>query len=243
MIANLLDNAIQHNIPNGSVELTTGRVTAASQLSVRNSGPNVPTAEVERLFQPFQQLGHNRTGSREGHGLGLAIAQAIAQAHHANITAHPRSSGGLDIEIRFHSPQNSERRHLTALTAWARQPPVSRACKAADWHERPGSAGATSSPGAMPHPSFTRQSEPLPQPTPIPPERRWPGTCSSPNAGRGGPLHQSSCPGASQALEWRIWRGADTNRAWILRPGLTSARASGLEASFGSWRIGSGRSC
>jgi signal transduction histidine kinase len=108
MIANLLDNAIQHNIPNGSVDLTTGRVTTASQLSVRNSGPIVPATEVERLFQPFQQLGHNRTGSGEGHGLGLAIVQAIAQAHHANIAAHPRSSGGLDIEARFHSPQNSE---------------------------------------------------------------------------------------------------------------------------------------
>ncbi|MDQ6697133.1 MAG: ATP-binding protein, partial [Actinomycetota bacterium] len=108
MIANLLDNAIQHNIPNGSVDLTTGRVTAGSQLSVRNSGPIVPAAEVERLFQPFQQLGHNRTGSGEGHGLGLAIVQAIAQAHHANITAHSRSSGGLDIEVRFHSTKNSE---------------------------------------------------------------------------------------------------------------------------------------
>jgi signal transduction histidine kinase len=108
MIANLLDNAIQHNTPDGSVELTTGRVTAASQLSIRNSGPIVPTTEVQRLFQPFQQLGHNRTGSGEGHGLGLAIVQAIAQAHHATITAHPRSSGGLDIEVRFHLPGNSE---------------------------------------------------------------------------------------------------------------------------------------
>jgi signal transduction histidine kinase len=106
LIANLLDNAIQHNIPKGSVVLTTRRVTAASQLSVRNSGPIVPTAEMERLFQPFQQLGHNRTGSGEGHGLGLAIVQAIAQAHHANIAAHPLSSGGLDIDVRFHSPPN-----------------------------------------------------------------------------------------------------------------------------------------
>ena len=105
LIANLLDNAIQHNTPDGSVDLTTGPVTAASRLSVRNSGPIVPTAEVQRLFQPFQQLGHNRTGSGEGHGLGLAIVQAIAQAHHAHITAQSRSTGGLDIEVRFHSPR------------------------------------------------------------------------------------------------------------------------------------------
>jgi signal transduction histidine kinase len=107
MVANLLDNAIQHNVPDGSVDLTTGRVRAASQLSVRNSGPIVPTAEAERLFQPFQRLGHDRTGSGDGHGLGLAIVQAIAQAHGAEITAHPRPQGGLDIEVSFPSPQNS----------------------------------------------------------------------------------------------------------------------------------------
>jgi signal transduction histidine kinase len=103
MVANLLDNAIQHNIPGGSIDLTTGQATSASQLSVRNSGPFVPAAEIERLFQPFQQLGHNRTGSGEGHGLGLTIVQAIAQAHHADINARAGSAGGLDIDVRFHS--------------------------------------------------------------------------------------------------------------------------------------------
>lgn len=101
MVANLLDNAIQHNGPDGSVEVTTSRLSGASQLAVGNTGPIVPTAEVERLFQPFQQLGHDRTGSGEGHGLGLAIVKAIAQAHHAKITAHPRATGGLDIEVSF----------------------------------------------------------------------------------------------------------------------------------------------
>ena len=102
MIANLLDNAIQHNAPDGSVELTTSRVTGAAQLSVRNSGPAVPATEVERLFQPFQRLGHDRTGANR-HGLGLAIVKAIAQAHRAKITAHARSGGGLDIAVSFNS--------------------------------------------------------------------------------------------------------------------------------------------
>jgi signal transduction histidine kinase len=101
MVANLLDNAIQHNRPDGSVDLTTSRLRGASQLSVGNSGPIVPTAEVERLFQPFQRLRHNRTGSGNGQGLGLAIVKAIAQAHRAEITAHPRFNGGLDIEVSF----------------------------------------------------------------------------------------------------------------------------------------------
>jgi signal transduction histidine kinase len=107
MVANLLDNAIQHNSPDGSVDLTTSQLGAASRLSVGNSGPIVPTAEVERLFQPFQRLGHDRAGFGDGHGLGLAIVKAIAQAHCAKITAHPRSAGGLDIEVSFPAPQEA----------------------------------------------------------------------------------------------------------------------------------------
>jgi signal transduction histidine kinase len=105
LIANLLDNAIEHNIPNGSVDLTTSRLGAASRLSVGNPGPIVPAAEMERLFAPFQRLGHDRTGS--GHGLGLAIVQAIASAHGATITADPRSAGGLDVQVSFRSPHDA----------------------------------------------------------------------------------------------------------------------------------------
>ena len=107
MVANLLDNAIQHNLPNGTVELATSQLIAGSQLSVRNSGAVVPAAEVERLFQPFQRLGHDRTRSGDGHGLGLAIVQAIAKAHAATVTAHARARGGLDLEVSFPAPQDS----------------------------------------------------------------------------------------------------------------------------------------
>jgi signal transduction histidine kinase len=103
LVANLLDNAIQHNVPNGNIELSTNRLRTVSQLSIGNSGPIVPAAEVERLFQPFQRLGHDRTGSGDRHGLGLAIAKAIAQAHDADITPHPRSTGGLNILVSFPS--------------------------------------------------------------------------------------------------------------------------------------------
>ena len=107
MVANLLDNAIQHNVPDGGIDLSTNRRRTVSQLSVGNSGSIVPAAEIERLFQPFQRLGHDRTTSGDGHGLGLAIVEAIAQAHGANITAHPRSSGGLDIAVNFPSPPSA----------------------------------------------------------------------------------------------------------------------------------------
>jgi signal transduction histidine kinase len=72
---------------------------------VTNSGPVIPAAEVDRLFQPFQRLGP-RPARRDGHGhgLGLSIVRAIAAAHAATITAQPRPGGGLAIDVTFPPP-------------------------------------------------------------------------------------------------------------------------------------------
>ena len=74
-------------------------------LRVSNSGPVIPPAEVDRLFQPFQRLGDERVRRQHGRdgglGLGLAIVRAIAVAHGAEITALARPEGGLDITVTF----------------------------------------------------------------------------------------------------------------------------------------------
>ncbi len=101
LIANLLDNAIRHNIPQGSVEITTGSRHQHAFLTVTNSGPTVPPEEVPRLLQPFQRLHGARTNHASGNGLGLAIINAIATAHRATLTAQPRPGGGLTVEVTF----------------------------------------------------------------------------------------------------------------------------------------------
>jgi hypothetical protein len=72
-------------------------------LSVLNTGPAVPAAALDRLFQPFQRLAADRTSRGEGLGLGLglSIVQAIADAHSASITARPQPAGGLLVEVTF----------------------------------------------------------------------------------------------------------------------------------------------
>jgi signal transduction histidine kinase len=101
LVANLLDNAIRHNVTRGAVEISTMSTPAGPRLSVSNTGPVVPFADVQRLFQPFQRLGDQRVGPTTGHGLGLAIVHAIATAHGADLTACPGPRGGLDIEVTF----------------------------------------------------------------------------------------------------------------------------------------------
>jgi signal transduction histidine kinase len=101
LVANLVDNALRHNVADGRVEVVTRADGGQAVISVRNTGQPVSAGEVDRLFQPFQRLGSERTGHDGGHGLGLAIVRAIAGAHGAALTANARAEGGLDIEVRF----------------------------------------------------------------------------------------------------------------------------------------------
>jgi signal transduction histidine kinase len=103
LIANLLDNAVRHNIPHGHIEITTGVRHQRATLTVANSGPMIPPEEVPRLLQPFQRLHGTRTTHGSGTGLGLAIVDAIAAAHRATLTAQPRQDGGLTVEVTFPS--------------------------------------------------------------------------------------------------------------------------------------------
>src|ERR1700691_2028088 len=105
LVANLVGNALRHNVPGGWASIQTETVGGRAVLRVSNSGPVIPPTEVDRLFQPFQRLGDERVRRRDGgHGLGLAIVRAIAVAHGAELSARARPEGGLDIAVRFPGP-------------------------------------------------------------------------------------------------------------------------------------------
>lgn len=101
LVANLVENAIRHNVPGGSVEISTISAPGRATVAVTNTGPVVPSAELERLFQPLQQTGIERVSHTDGHGLGLAIVEAIARAHGAKVIARTRPEGGLEIQVTF----------------------------------------------------------------------------------------------------------------------------------------------
>jgi signal transduction histidine kinase len=99
LIFNVLDNAIRYNEPGGRVELRTASDGPRAVLTVINTGPHVPSGEIERLFEPFQRLARDRTASDRHRGLGLSIVRAIATAHDGTVTAVPRPDGGLAITV------------------------------------------------------------------------------------------------------------------------------------------------
>jgi signal transduction histidine kinase len=111
LVTNLVDNAIGHNVTGGQVQIdTTVTEDGKAVFTVTNTGPVIPPAEIDRLFQPFQRLDPHRTHHKDGHGLGLSIVRAIASAHSATIAAQPEPEGGLSVSVTFPLPLNTNGR-------------------------------------------------------------------------------------------------------------------------------------
>lgn len=98
---NLLRNALLHGGRNSTVQLRARRAAQAGwlEVSVEDSGPGIPEAELERVFEPFYRVQEARDRDSGGHGLGLAIAAAAVRRHGGRIAACNREGGGLRVTV------------------------------------------------------------------------------------------------------------------------------------------------
>src|SRR6266702_3128462 len=101
LVANLVDNAMRHNVAHGSAQVSTGTVAGCAVLSVFNTGPVIPPQDVARLVRPFQRSGADRTGTSDSLGLGLSIVAAIAEAHGGWLLVSALPGGGLAVQAGF----------------------------------------------------------------------------------------------------------------------------------------------
>jgi signal transduction histidine kinase len=100
MVENVIENAVHHNQPGGSIELTLTFLNGRqARLTIDSSGTMLDPSAVAELAQPFTRLGQDRTGSDNGHGLGLSIVAAVAAAHDGSLELHARAEGGLRVKI------------------------------------------------------------------------------------------------------------------------------------------------
>ncbi|MFE6050492.1 sensor histidine kinase [Kitasatospora sp. NPDC056446] len=104
--ANLLHNALRHNLPaGGSATVTTGadpERPGRVRLTVANTGPLLTPEAVATFTEPFLR-GRGRTAgtdpARRGHGLGLTIVAAVTEAHHGELRLAPAPDGGLHATL------------------------------------------------------------------------------------------------------------------------------------------------
>ena len=98
LFLNVLDNAVKHSPRGTTVHVRGSRDNGAIVIRVRDAGSGLPQGAQARLFQRFYR-GDN--AQRDGAGLGLAIAQAIAQAHGGSIRASNVDGGGAEFAVRL----------------------------------------------------------------------------------------------------------------------------------------------
>jgi signal transduction histidine kinase len=113
LVANLVDNAVRYNIPDGRITISTCHTDETALLRISNTGAVVPPERVESLFEPFARL-DQRTG-RAGFGLGLALVNSIVTMHNATLTATAPPTGGLAITVRWPKPDTDADGHAPAL--------------------------------------------------------------------------------------------------------------------------------
>ncbi len=99
VLFNLIQNAIRHTPPDGSVTVRAERVGAAIEVEVADTGSGIPAAQRDQVFEPFFRGDAART--QEGAGLGLAISRAIVEAHGGRIWLEPSEIGA---RVRFRLP-------------------------------------------------------------------------------------------------------------------------------------------
>ncbi|NWG33312.1 MAG: HAMP domain-containing protein [Chloroflexi bacterium] len=99
VLTNILDNALRHTPEGGYITLSAKQTGGRVELAVQDSGPGLPKAETERIFERFYRADASRRRDDGGSGLGLAIAKSIVQAHNGQVWAESEPGKGLKIVI------------------------------------------------------------------------------------------------------------------------------------------------
>lgn len=103
VLINLLDNAIKYSDDGSEITIDLARQGDSAQFSVSDQGPGIDPADMQRIFDKFQQGANAPSGA----GLGLRFVQAVANTHAGTISVSNRESGGCCFVLRLPLPQRS----------------------------------------------------------------------------------------------------------------------------------------
>ena len=70
-------------------------------LSIKDTGIGIPPEQIERIFQPFEQVADHLTREHEGTGLGLPIAKALIELHGGELVLSSQLGAGTTARLRL----------------------------------------------------------------------------------------------------------------------------------------------
>lgn len=106
VVTNITGNALRHTGRGGRVEVQVDRMGETIQVNVTDTGRGIASEDLDLLFRHYVSL--DREPSSETHGLGLAIAKEIVEAHHGGIEAESEPGKGTAFRIRLLADPESD---------------------------------------------------------------------------------------------------------------------------------------
>ncbi len=101
LVANVIDNAVRHNVAGGRVRISNEFRGSRARFVVESDGPVIPDEEARHLGEPFYRLGGERVANNDGTGLGLSIVRAITIGHGGALELRARPEGGLRVLVEL----------------------------------------------------------------------------------------------------------------------------------------------
>lgn len=98
IMLNLLSNSVKFTEPRGHIEIDT---VGYLVLSIKDTGIGIAAEQIEKVFQPFEQVADHPTRGHEGTGLGLPIAKALIELHGGELVLSSQLGVGTTARIRL----------------------------------------------------------------------------------------------------------------------------------------------
>jgi len=92
---------VRYSPQDALVDVVITRADAGLTILIRDRGPGVPAADLQRIFEPFYRVAESRDRDSGGEGIGLAITAQVMKAHGGSATAANGLKGGLEVRLNL----------------------------------------------------------------------------------------------------------------------------------------------
>jgi two-component system, OmpR family, phosphate regulon sensor histidine kinase PhoR len=101
ILTNLIDNALRHTPPGGTIRVGARNQDEAVELVVQDTGSGIPAEHLSRVFERFYRVDPGRSREAGGTGLGLSIVKHLVETQRGSVDLESTLGRGTTVRIRF----------------------------------------------------------------------------------------------------------------------------------------------